>query len=584
MNQLCHREEKIKMNNMIASVKRILAGIFTVFSMTVFAQKDTLGSLVIIGVGDYKPTVVDANKISNNPEVVDSTVKINVGPYSINSKKINTSFDIDPIVPAKIEGEPLTKLYNGLVKVGLGNYSTPYGELFYNSLRSKEISYGIRMKHISSSPKYTDFKNSGLFSKSAFKDLGYAGYSDNEISLYGKKFLKEHTLSGNFDYDRNVVHFYGYDASLNLLEKDATVQRFNLFSASAELKSHYTKQERYNHDIKLSYYNLMDLYGSSENNILANGYMQTMISGEILKVNAAVDYYNYKTAVDTTDNTIITLNPNFIASGEKYRASIGVTAAADVAHNTKFYFYPNLELSYNIFDDIIIPYAGASGGLKRNSFKTLTDENPFVLSELTTKNTNTKYELFGGLRGSLSSKIAYTTKVSYSSQENMAMYVNDYKEILQNRFDVIYDDAEVLYIKGEVSYQNREKLRIGIKGEYYNYQTKTELRAWYKPQVLITASGNYNLKDKIVVKADLFYIDNQFARITENDETISTGTKVSAKELKGVFDVNLGVEYRYTKKLGFFLNFNNVASQGYNRWYKYPTQRFGIMGGLSYSF
>lgn len=574
------------MNKLIAPNKfRYIICILAVFSGFAFAQKvDTLGSVEIIGVGDYKPTIIDANKISGNPEIIDSIMKIPVGAYSINSKKINAPFSLDPIVPAKIEGEPLTKLYNGLIKAGLGNYTTPYAEVWYNHLRSKEYSYGIRMKHISSSPRYSDFQNTGLFSKASFKNQGFAGYSDNEISLYGKKFLKEHTLSGNFDYTRNVVHFYGYDATLNMLEKDATEQRFNLFAAGAELKSHYTKAERYNHDIKLNYYNLTDLYKSSENNINASGYLQTAISGEILKVNAAVDYYNYKTLSDTTNNTIVSLSPNFIATGEKYRASLGVTAAADIAQETKFFFYPNVELSYNIFEDIIIPYGGAGGGIKKNSFKSLTEENPFVLSELTAKNTNTRYELYGGLKGSLSSKIAYTARVSYSSLGNMAMFVNGNNDLLQNRFDVIYDDTEVLNVRGEVSYQNREKLRIGIMGEYFNYRTENELRAWFKPQVLITLSGNYNLKDKIVARADLFYIDSQFAKTIEKDETAATGQKVVAKELKGVFDANIGLEYRYTKKLGFFLNFNNIASQGYNRWYKYPTQRFGLMGGLSYSF
>jgi outer membrane receptor protein involved in Fe transport len=113
---------------------------------------------------------------------------------------------------------------------------------------------------------------------------------------------------------------------------------------------------------------------------------------------------------------------------------------------------------------------------------------------------------------------------------------------------------------------------------------KNELRAWFKPQVEITLSANYNLKDKIVVTADMFYIDSQFAKLIEKDPTGATVDKVVAKEVKGVFDANLGVEYRYTKKLGFFLNFNNIASQGYNRWYNYPTQRFGFMAGLSYSF
>jgi outer membrane receptor protein involved in Fe transport len=111
---------------------------------------------------------------------------------------------------------------------------------------------------------------------------------------------------------------------------------------------------------------------------------------------------------------------------------------------------------------------------------------------------------------------------------------------------------------------------------------KTEIRAWYKPQVKISVSGNYSIKDKIVVTADLFYIDSQFAKTFENNNY--TAGKVIAKELNGVVDANIGLEYRYTKKFGFFLNFNNIASQRYSRWYNYPTQRFGVLGGLSYSF
>jgi len=60
--------------------------------------------------------------------------------------------------------------------------------------------------------------------------------------------------------------------------------------------------------------------------------------------------------------------------------------------------------------------------------------------------------------------------------------------------------------------------------------------------------------------------------------------RVQPQELKGIFDANIGLEYRYTKKLGFFLNFNNIANYRYYRYNNYPTQRLGFMGGLSYSF
>ena len=535
-----------------------------------FAQLRSLDSNIVISVGEYRPTITDANKINENPIVVDSTQKLLVKGYSISSQKINTGFDVAPIPAAQMIGEPLTKLYNALVKIGYGNYNTPYGELWYNNLRSKESSYGIHLRHFSSSPFVIN------------KDFGFPGFSDDNIGLYGKKFLKEHTLSGNFDYSRNLVHLYGYDANLQSLNKDATVQRFNYFGASADLASHYTNDARYNHDIKIGYYNLTDLYKASENNIKATGFVQTKIDKDFLRINGLVDYYNYKTSKDTFNDMMISLNPKFIAAGEKYHASIGFTATMDKLEETKFYIYPDIDLSYNVVENIIIPYGGISGGLQKNSFKSITDENPFVLSALKMANTNQRYNLFGGIKGNITNQITYNARASYIDIGNLAMYVNDTKDLLANRFNVIYDDAKELNVRGEVGYQYREKWRFNLSGDYYNYKMTSELRAWYMPQVKITLTGNYNISDKIIVKADLFYLDNQYYKTIANADTPNP-TPV-ANLLKPLFDANLGGEYRYNKKLGFFININNIANVRYYRYSNYPNQRFNAMLGLSYSF
>lgn len=553
------------MNN--THFKRFLLGICLFFTTFLIAQKSGLDSMIIINTGEYKPSVVDANKINNTPLVKDSTKKLIVKNYNIYSKKMEVPFNVTPVTPAQMVGEPLTKLYNMLAKAGFGNYTTPYFEFWYNNLRSKEYAYGARLKHLSSS--------------ATIKEHGFAGYSDNEVNIYAKKFLKEHTLLGNFDYTRNTMHFYGYNPDSISLSRKQTAQYFNYFAANAELLSHYSRVERVNHQIKLNYYNLADFYNASENNINATGYVQAAILNELLKVNAGVDFYNHKTANDTANNTIISLNPNFIATGKKYSAAIGIKAMLDVTNETKFYFYPNVDLSYNIFDNIIVPYAGANGGLQRNSLKIVTDENPFVLSQLTLKNSNTKFNLYGGLRGTLSSYIAYNARASYSSVDNMLLYVNDTVFPAANRFNVIYDHANVLNIHGEINYQLREKLRIFLGGDYFNYKMKQEIRAWYKPQLKINFAANYNISDKIIAKIDLFYIDNQFAKTFNRDSSTAT---IVAKALKGLFDVNLGVEYRYTKRLGFFLNLNNLANARYYRYSNYPTQRINGMAGLSYSF
>ena len=82
---------------------------------------------------------------------------------------------------------------------------------------------------------------------------------------------------------------------------------------------------------------------------------------------------------------------------------------------------------------------------------------------------------------------------------------------------------------------------------------------------------------------DIFTIGNQIAQLNELD-VITGSTLVSQKTLKGITDINVGAEYRYNKKLSAFVRFNNIAGMRYYRWNNYPTQKFNLMGGLTFSF
>ena len=90
--------------------------------------------------------------------------------------------------------------------------------------------------------------------------------------------------------------------------------------------------------------------------------------------------------------------------------------------------------------------------------------------------------------------------------------------------------------------------------------------------------ASYNLKEKIIVKADIFAIGEAYAR--EYDES---GSPVAVK-LRSVVDLNLELEYRYTRKLSTYLRLNNLSAQRYYRWNQYPTMRFSFLGGLTYIF
>jgi hypothetical protein len=54
--------------------------------------------------------------------------------------------------------------------------------------------------------------------------------------------------------------------------------------------------------------------------------------------------------------------------------------------------------------------------------------------------------------------------------------------------------------------------------------------------------------------------------------------------LGGIVDFNLGISYRYNKRVTAFFQLNNMLSQRYNDWYNYPVQPIQIMGGISLRF
>jgi len=517
----------------------------------------------------FEPTIKDAVKFSDLPEIKDSVTPIKNISYGISSKPVFSQYETHRIEAAKLQNEPLNKLYHSLLKVGYGPiYNMPYTELWLSNARSKETAFGARLKHFSST--------------SHLKDVGYGGFADNFAGIYGKRFYKRHTLSGDLNYENNMVHYYGYDTSLHHLENDFTRQRYQLIEPKIQLQSHYADSTHVNHNLQLGYYNLQNLHRESENNVKFAAMGDLFVNKEKLNINFLTAFYNNKQANDTFNDVIVSLNPSFEANGKKWHADLGVNATLDNFKDvSRFYFYPQLNLYYDIYENLVIPYAGVDGGLQKNSFRSLSRENPFIDTTVQYKNTSKKYSIFGGLRGNLSSSTSYDAKVSFADYNDMHFYVIDYSapNALYNQFDVVYDDASLLTISGQLKYQTTEKLHIIGKGNYYVYNTKTLTRAYHKPDYDLTLSSIYNLKSKIILRADLFFFGKQWA-LSPSDNT--SQSLLQPRIISDWADLNLEAEYRYSKMLSFFARVNNLANSRYYRWERYPSQRFNFMIGLTF--
>ena len=54
--------------------------------------------------------------------------------------------------------------------------------------------------------------------------------------------------------------------------------------------------------------------------------------------------------------------------------------------------------------------------------------------------------------------------------------------------------------------------------------------------------------------------------------------------LNGAFDLNAGLEFRITKNLNLWAQFNNLTNIEYQRWNQYPVYGFNFAGGIVFSF
>lgn len=558
------------------------AGLLLLISPALQAQQLDFDEIKVIA--PYEPTISDAFKINFNPRIED-TLQVDIAfNYSINPIQIPTRFSLDPLSPARMRGEPLEKLYKGFARVGIGNYTTPYGEVFYNTLRSNEYAYGVHARHISSG--------------GGIDEYAHSGYSDNLIRLDGKRFINNHTLEGDLTYERSMMHFYGFRrddflnnevllAHIDTLDKKDYRQRFQHLSPGVAFRSNYLDSTKLQHDLRLKYHYLTDRYDATEHQVsfrtrLDKGLREDPLGfaeKQNFHLDLGVDYFHNKSGLDTLNSALISVAPTLSSRFREFTFYVGLNATAQVEENSHARFYPLAGAEVNLINNVLFAYASLSGEMRKNTLREFSRINPFFDTDATLGFTNKKSEIRGGFKGSISTFASYNISISNSSIANQPFFVTDPESLLQNRFQVIYDDMRLFNFRTEIFSNVGERVRLRFASDYYQYTLDNELEPWHEPTLRLTVSFRYSMQDKIILTADAFARNSVYARIF-NELGEPDRHKIHGFHV----DTNIGLEYRYTKILSVFLNLNNVQNQPLERWYNYPSQRFNIMGGVSYAF
>ena len=556
-----------------------------------FAQPDVFEAE---GLGNRE--IEPSYRLVSSPKIIDSIKVSAVKQQPLLQLYSDTKIHLDTIEAATIETtEKIKQLYPFYAKVGIGSTIMPLGELFFNSTRSRSALYGAHVKHLSS---FGDVKNRD--------NIKYAPASfDKTSALVFGKFTKNNiTLGGNLNYENYGYHNYGIQNEN--INADSIEQRINRTGFDLNLLVNRGDSARLNLAFDIAYRNLasksrfldtLEDWKAKENSFLFNTRGWFNKGTECFYGNIGIRYNGYKygiadsaTIIDTgivLNNTIIDLYPGISSQllQNKLNVDVGVGLSIDVNTVSRAYIYPRASISYSLLNDLIIPFIGIRGGLNQTTFDVINRANPYVLTNVLLANENKPYDLFFGVRGGITKQITYGINASFARVNNKAFFVTDtFYTTLGNQFSIVYDSLNLTTLEGCISYQLNEKLKIDGVGRFYSYEMMNEAKAWNLPQLQFTLRGSYNLYDKFLIRADLTLESGRMAKVVGPGNGVIFENNQYFMPLGFIADGNLGVEYRYSKRVSAFLQINNLASQRYSRWLNYPVMPIQVMAGITARF
>jgi len=517
----------------------------------------------------YEPSLSDASKYSFLPSPDGLETKPPIFTYSITPRRLESNFEPDPIKAAKTVTTSLPKIYKSWIKLGLGNYTTPLAEFNISNLRSKDYAYGAYLYHKSSRAKLALVNDHKV----------PADYMINKVNLYGKRFYAKTTLTGNLRLDHHVFNYYGYNTDLftdPLPEMDRDSIRGRTLNTGVDLgfSSAYDNSNALNYKVSASIDYFTDKMKYKETDVVIKTELNKDFKDLKGGLDISLDHTRLKGSMDSVNNTIFRFSPYISKKSEDWKFILGFEGVADIGEITNFYIYPRAQLDIIIIDNVLVPFIGLSGELQKNSYRHVFSENTYINPGINLKNSSSNLIVIGGLKGNISSVVRFRADVSYTIYKNFHFFVNDTILLLENQFTAVYDDADLITYHAQIAAQPTPKFLLTIDGKYFDYKTYDQAKPWHQPDFRIGIDASYDFSGKFSAALDFSVTGNRWYRNFSLPEEMD--------KLKPVADLNLKLNYHYSKLFTVFADFYNLTDRSYMIWNQYPSQRFNFLIGFTY--
>jgi len=536
----------------------ILAFFLWACAQPLFAQKDLPTENVNI-VKDFDARLLESNKIDVPPTLppLDTTTKRQ--DYLVPPKPLVINYDAPVLLPLGMRTVKPEKPYNGYLKAGGGVPSSMYGELGYAFHSGENFDGKAWVRHHQANRK----------------SLENQRFANTDALINGNIYLENNlAVEGRVGYTYDRVHFYGYDHDSLEFTPEQVRQDFKILDIGGRLYNSERNDMDLNFAVAPSFYLMNDHYSNKETGInLDLSATKWFAKKHPLRIGIRTDFTSYEDTVTQKLNNIY-LQPSFAFHANFMKLKVGGNFASN---RDVFQIFPDIELLVRLGGDAVQVFVGAGGDLRKNTYRSMAEYNPFLQMRGSRLRNTAWREFFGGVKGNLG-WIEYQGRVSYGKAADLALFQTQYDSIGRpgiTRFGVVYDTAQVLGISGTIKLQPMKSLVISGTGSYRTFDLANENEAWGLPNLEFNANAVYTLLDgKASLKAELYAADDIAFRNSENLPNF-TGA---------LYDLSFGGTYRVTKNIGVFLDINNVLNNTRERWLDYPMFGINVLGGITARF
>lgn len=524
-----------------------------------YAQKDTTGKGGIDIVSSFKPVLREAAKINFNatPPVADTTkAKLN---YDIPNQNLLFAYQPGSLKPLALDIDTGGNFDNSsYIKAGFGSLRTPFVQAGISFGDGKTAGLNIYAKHVGSDGKRE-------FQKFTNTDVKLAGYFK----------------TGNNQWDASIgtnqhrTYKYGFEPATLLFPADSLKRNFQTIAGRVAVHNieKTTFGLTYWPEIRIDVFN--DNLKNSESNTVINLPLQKTL-GKVFAVNLGITFDLTRFSPEgksAVNNTMYYISPSVLFKTPKINAQAGIRPSWD---NKTFKMFPNVLVDIGTSDKRIYFQAGWTGYVRKTTYQYLASQNPWLFVPAELKNTWIE-ERFAGFKGSVGDHFSYAAKVGFNRLNNQPLFVNDYTVGGGGKSFRVINEARINVVNfgGELGYNIGEKFSV-LGGLTFNQYTGlvTNAKAWGLLPLELKANLRLQVIKDLWLKTDLFaWSGPQYLK-----------KDGSAGQLAGAFDLNAGLEFKITKNINLWTQFNNVFNKVYQRWNQYPVYGFNFTGGIVFSF